>query len=137
MKEQNIANWEKRLINLFIDAIIIMFIYLIFIMIVGVIIVKQNADLNQGGVVEFNSPYIILAIYVLYYILLEGLFGVTIGKLLTKTKVVTNDGEKVPIGNIIVRSLSRLLFFEVFFFFKPKPVGLHDSLARTIVVNKK
>ena len=63
------------------------------------------------------SDYIFGIITLLvYYIVIEGLTGRSIGKFVTKTKVVTHDGEKPTFTDIIIRSLSRVIPFEQFSF---------------------
>ncbi|MBS3914387.1 MAG: RDD family protein [Bacteroidetes bacterium] len=53
-------------------------------------------------------PYF-LSMAVLYYALPEDLWGKTLGKLFTKTHVVTWDGEKPGFGVILVRSICRFI----------------------------
>jgi len=51
-----------------------------------------------------------------YYVFFEGVTGRSIGKYFTKTKVVTEDGEKPNFETILVRSLCRFIPFEAFSF---------------------
>jgi uncharacterized RDD family membrane protein YckC len=74
-------------------------------------------------------------IYVAYYLITELLWGKTIAKFITGTKVVMADGSKPPFKNILGRSFARLIPFEQFsFLFGKYPVGWHDQLSGTIVV---
>lgn len=73
-------------------------------------------------------------IVVLYYWLLEGLFGRTIGKLFTNTKVVASDGSRANASSILGRTLIRLIPFEVFSFLGTSDSGWHDRWSKTAVV---
>ena len=70
----------------------------------------------------------------IYYIVLESLFGRTIGKLVTGTKVVNELGDKPSFGQILGRSFARLIPFEAFSFFGSTGRGWHDSLPKTYVI---
>ena len=70
-----------------------------------------------------------------YWILSEYFFGKTPAKFLTKTKVVTKFGTKPSFWTIVGRTLCRLIPFEAFSFLGSRPVGWHDSISGTLVVN--
>jgi uncharacterized RDD family membrane protein YckC len=70
----------------------------------------------------------------LYYVLFEGLFGRTLGKLVTGTRVVTSDGGKPRFLQICGRTLARFVPFEPFSFFGSGPSGWHDRWSETRVV---
>ena len=93
------------------------------------------------GVVDVieNRGLYILAIFILlaYYFLLEGVSGRTLGKLITGTKVVTEDGQKPSFTNIAVRTLCRCIPFEPFSFFGSGTGGWHDSLSKPRVIKVK
>jgi uncharacterized RDD family membrane protein YckC len=72
-----------------------------------------------------------------YYIGMESLFGKTFGKFITRTRVVNSAGGPPSFGQVVGRSLARFIPFEAFSFFggKGHPVGWHDSLSNTRVVD--
>jgi uncharacterized RDD family membrane protein YckC len=84
------------------------------------------------------------AIAVIYYIALEAVFGVTIGKLLTGIRVVREDGGPIGLGAATIRTVARVV--DAFPYFVPyllgailvrsSPAGqrLGDRFARTIVI---
>lgn len=75
-----------------------------------------------------------------YYVLMEGFFGFTLGKLITGTRVVNAQGGKPTWGQIIGRSLARLIPFEPFsllFSIDDQRRGWHDSLPKTWVVRRR
>ena len=72
--------------------------------------------------------------YLIYYTLLEKLLkGKTIGKFITGTRAIRTDGEELTFKDALLRSLCRLVPFEIFSGF-----GLlwHDSWTNTMVVKK-
>jgi len=97
-----------------------------------------GVDLPQQG--NLWRDYAIgLAVMLLYYIPLEGLFGCTLGKLVTGTRVVSEDGGKPSWGQVAGRTFARLIPFEAFsvlFADDGQVRGWHDSLPRTWVVRK-
>ncbi len=78
-----------------------------------------------------------LIIYFTYYILFETLLHRTLGKFITQTKVVMEDGSKPGVLDIILRTLCRLIPFEFFSFLGEKGRGWHDSMSNTYVVDIK
>lgn len=73
----------------------------------------------------------------LYYIICEGLFGRTLGKLITGTKVVDSFGHKPGWGKILGRTFARLIPFEALSFFSSDARGWHDSLSGTFVTRTR
>lgn len=87
---------------------------------------------NSGRLMEFIFGYIILLIY---YTTMETLTGRSLGKFITKTKVVIYDGSKPTFNEILVRSLCRLIPLEHFSFLGEDGKGWHDSISKTYVVD--
>jgi len=77
-----------------------------------------------------------LIVALIYYCCFEVIFGRTVGKFLTGTKVVAEDGMQASAGQIFGRTLCRFIPFEAFSFFggAGRPVGWHDSISKTRVV---
>jgi uncharacterized RDD family membrane protein YckC len=66
------------------------------------------------------------------------LAGRTLGKLITGSRVVSNDGTHASPGNIAVRTLARLMPFEAFSIFINKDrIMWHDRWSHTLVVDVK
>jgi uncharacterized RDD family membrane protein YckC len=80
---------------------------------------------------------ILVGVYLLCYILLESIFGLTIGKIITGTRVVDYQGNKPAFGKVIVGSLIRLIPFDWFTYFSKYLLGSHDSVSKTKVVRKE
>jgi uncharacterized RDD family membrane protein YckC len=102
--------------------------------IVGVLVVVVFGD--EGSAFLQSTPDMLVGapIFLGYYIVLEGLTGRTLGKLVTGTKVVNEDGLKPTFGQIVGRAFSRLIPFEAFSFFGEQGRGWHDRLPRTYVI---
>ena len=79
-----------------------------------------------------------LLLVISYYLFFEALTGRTIAKFITNTKVVIADeGTKPKFINCLIRIISRFIPFEFLSFFSKRPVGWHDSLGGTKVIDNK
>jgi len=84
-----------------------------------------------------------LAVVFVYYIVFTYKYQATLGKMAVGIKVMAQDGEKLPLGRIILREtigklLSALLLMIGYFMiaFTDKKQGLHDKLAQSVVIYK-
>jgi uncharacterized RDD family membrane protein YckC len=85
-----------------------------------------------------NSRLITFILYFSYYFIFELLASTTMGKLITKTKVVDNKSLNKPsLLKIIIRTICRFIPFEgVSILLTEKKKALHDIISRTTVINK-
>lgn len=74
-------------------------------------------------------------IEVFYYLALELTFGTTIGKLVSRTMIVDEFGEKPPPQAYAIRSFARIIPFERFSFLTAFCRGWHDIISNTCVVD--
>jgi uncharacterized RDD family membrane protein YckC len=72
-----------------------------------------------------------------YYFGLEATTGRTLGKMVTGTIVVNEEGGKITPRQAALRTLCRFIPFEAFSFFSSNARGWHDSLPHTYVVMKR
>jgi uncharacterized RDD family membrane protein YckC len=71
--------------------------------------------------------------YLIYYTICEKAFrGYTLGKLFTGTRAIRDNGEELTFKDALLRSLSRLVPFEVLSGFGDRP--WHDSWTKTQVI---
>lgn len=78
--------------------------------------------------------YVLLLVsFFLYFVIMEYKFQKTIGKFITKTKVVMNDGRRPKLNEIFIRTACRLIPFDKFSFLFMKN-GFHDTLSNTTVI---
>lgn len=129
------ASVNQRLINYIIDRIIftvlLMFGTGAFILITGF---ESWVD-DMGAIGEYVfSALIFVTFYFLSELLLD---GKTIGKFITKTKVLTETGEKPASDQLLKRSLIRAVPFEAFSFLNGADNGWHDKWSETIVISEK
>ena len=129
LKETIPASKGKRFLNGLIDLIIC---YLL-IIVVGIfsflIIGSSTAD---NSIVLNILGYLL---YFVYYFGMEASTGKTVGKMITGTKVVSEDGEEPTTKIILARTLWRLIPFDALSFLGNSSVGWHDSIAKSRVIN--
>lgn len=89
---------------------------------------------TMGTLGEYALGIVIL---IVYYMVFETVTGRTLGKYITNTKVLTEDGQKPEADKILYRTLSRMIPFEAFSFLGDEGRGWHDSIAKTVVVDVK
>lgn len=89
---------------------------------------------TMGTLGEYALGIVIL---IVYYMFFETITGRTLGKYITNTKVLTEDGQKPEADKILYRTLSRMIPFEAFSFLGDEGRGWHDSIAKTVVVDVK
>jgi len=129
----NPAPWEKRALNFIIDLLVVQFLFLLLMLIAGVVAVGLG-DMKDGVLYESTDSLPYIGLYIIYYLVMESLLGRTVAKYITRTKVINRLGEKPKLSQIIIRTLVRLFFLEVVSFFKKRPIGWHDSISGTKVV---
>ena len=126
---ENLASSGKRFANMIIDLIG----YYVLAAIIGI-------GLGIVGKVSYlegiSGTFFSILIMFIYFFVLESLFGKSLGKMITKTKVVMEDGSKPSNVQIMKRTLGRFIPFDGFSFLG-KSIGWHDSISKTRVVNDK
>jgi uncharacterized RDD family membrane protein YckC len=76
-----------------------------------------------------------LGVNIVYYGLFETVSMRTFGKYITNTMVVNRDGTSPDSMRIFLRTLCRLIPLEAISFLGRPPIGLHDNLSKTLVVD--
>jgi uncharacterized RDD family membrane protein YckC len=85
---------------------------------------------SEGRPMIYLTSY---CLYIAYFTLIEGATGGrTVGKFITGTKAVKEDGETITWNDALLRSLSRIVPFEPFSAFGGYP--WHDRWTHTKVV---
>jgi uncharacterized RDD family membrane protein YckC len=82
------------------------------------------------------------AIGIVYFTLMEGLFGASIGKFVTGIRVVKEDGTRADVGAALIRNTLRVVDVLPFFYLlgailiwtSPTKQRLGDRVAKTVVV---
>lgn len=139
--EEMLASKGKRLLNYVID---LSFFYLLFLLLgaLSYLIAELIANeefiyllIDLENVHPLIDRLITAILLVIFYTILESLSQKTIGKLITRTKVVLENGEKPHFEVILKRSLCRIIPFDQLSFLGKK--GWHDSISKTYVIDDK
>ena len=107
-----------------------------------VLILKQiEPTLTIYGYLTENNLNLLLNLYFfgslfIYYVLFEHFTGRTPGKFVTGTMVVNDEGTKASLKQIVIRTLIRLIPLDWISYFRSKPIGWHDSISDTLVVER-
>jgi uncharacterized RDD family membrane protein YckC len=137
-----LASKGRRFLNMIIDRIVFYLIFALIGVLLGLIF--SLVGYEEGIIWIENLSYItplldylitFLAIFA-YFMILESLVSRTIGKALTKTIVVLENGEKPTPKDIAIRTISRFVPFDPFSFLGDPSRGWHDSWSNTYVVRE-
>jgi uncharacterized RDD family membrane protein YckC len=123
-----------RFVSLLIDSIILGII-------IGVLGSVTGIGVVGKGMIPWWLGLIYFIIYIGYYTYLEGLQGQTIGKMITKIKVVREDGKPIDMNQAFTRNILRIidglivyLVGAILIWRSNKKQRLGDSIAKTVVV---
>ncbi|MFN0036419.1 MAG: RDD family protein [Saprospiraceae bacterium] len=129
----DIADTGKRFVNYLIDRILLQ----VFVVVGFVLLDFGRSEYEEPPSGLLTNLALGYFLTLCYYMLLEGAFnGKTLGKLITRTRAVCEDGSPLTWNKAALRSLCRLIPFEPLSFFAGS-VGWHDSLSKTFVVNDR
>src|SRR2546423_928380 len=139
----------RRLLALVVDTLVISLLDAIVNATFGVAHVTSGAATTviSGGFTSFTTqttvdwPWLAL-LWVTYYIVLEGLFGATLGKRLAGLRVIAREGRRISRQAAILRNVARLLdVLPVLYLLggiltltSRQHQRLGDRLARTLVI---
>ena len=137
--ETLLASHGQRFLNLFMDYIGQLIVFFIVLEIAASIAMENgNKDFITGFIKNDIMQYTFATgVSLLYYNIFEIFTARTLGKLVTQTIVVNEYGEKPHYEVVLLRSLCRLIPFEILSFIGMPPRGWHDSLSKTYVVKKR
>jgi len=133
------ASNGKRFLNYIIDRIAAMGLIMLVFFLGG--LMEEFGWVS--GVVDFADDIsrvtdfvISTGFFMIYYIFCESLFGRTLGKLITGTKVIDLEGKRPSFLTIMGRSFARIVPFEPLSFFGSSG-GWHDRWSETRVVDMR
>jgi uncharacterized RDD family membrane protein YckC len=128
---------RQRFMNFVVDSIV--FIIVFFPILKEIILIEAVQEFLgplQNTLGQRLVLYFICAIMqIMYYMLFEGIFQATPGKLLTETRVVTDNGGRPVFGKLFTRTISRYVPFESLSVLFSR--GWHDDWSDTYVVQEK
>ena len=121
-----------RFVSLVIDSLIISAIF-------GALATILGFGMMRHG--SWSVGLLSFAFYIAYYTYLEGTRGQTIGKMITKIKVVREDGSPIDMEQAFKRNILRVidgfvayLIGAVLIWRSDKQQRLGDTVAKTVVV---
>jgi len=133
-----LAGAGQRFLNYLIDVIV----FLLFLIVISLVVLEVNQPFylrmvyNDSSANQLLHRLLVTVLFVMYYSFLETVFkGRTIGKFITGTKAVNEDGTEMQSKTIWLRSLSRVVPFEPLSAFGGHP--WHDKWTKTYVIDVK
>lgn len=126
--DSNVVSSFTRFLNFIIDFIVWLVLASITTFITGLFI-----NPTDSGLITILGYLLIFGTFIAYYAIMEIKFQKTVGKFITKTKVVKINGEKPDNSDIIARTFYRLIPFDRISFLFVKN-GIHDYLSKTSVI---
>jgi uncharacterized RDD family membrane protein YckC len=132
------ANLAKRLANYFIDIVFFSFLLYFLLKIIAPFSPLANKFLTiKPETVELMDQLILSFIYGLYMSVAETLLkGKTIGKYITGTRAVTENGQPINAQTAFVRGLIRIIPFEQLSAISFPPYPWHDRWSKSIVADE-
>jgi len=110
-----------RFINFLLDSAIFFALLIIFWLIFKNVINREYVK------------WISFVLFFLYYFLFEYIIGQTLGKMITKSRVISASDKKHYFIRIIYRTLMRFIIFDTLsYLFTDR--GLHDRISKTNVI---
>lgn len=123
-----VASLPKRITNYIIDWVVIYLFVFVVASLSNVVTVENNGQLSDTALM------ILFGGILLYYSLMEYQFGKTLGKFITRTRVISTTGNPLTFLQCAGRVLCRIIPFEAFSGLFTDGVFWHDSIPKTLVV---
>ena len=130
-----------RFVNFIVDRIVMMGIVFVLALIWSAIALSRGEKIEDSIIMQDTLQaklidYIVTQILtIIYYTISEAATkGRTLGKMVTGTIAITEDGRPFTFKDALLRSLCRVIPFEPFSAFGYRP--WHDSFTKTAVVKK-
>lgn len=136
--EELLATHTQRFTNLVIDSIMQVILFVIVLMF---ILTNKEIEEAKSYMVRLQDNALLQYIFtsciaLFYYNIFEIFSARTVGKLITQTIVVDDNGEKPNHETIMVRSISRLIPFNALSIIGFPARTWHDRISKTYVVDK-
>lgn len=139
LEKKLLTSDRDRFFNCIIDFVFILvtiFVVTFVIVIIGNILQWDIYRMWEETLINLGFIGTYLSFAMVYYFIFEGLFGRTLGKIITGSVVINKYGLKPDFGAIFKRTLSRLIPFDALSFLGESGRMWHDSLSDTYVVEK-
>lgn len=133
------ASRPQRLVNYLIDSLACASLIML-----AITIYSGNDPAVLKDMQEQANPLrdwgLMVGALLLYYVPMEGIFGVTLGKLVTSTRVVDEQGRPPSWGQVFGRTFARMIPMEVLTILlsgNERVTAWHDRLPKTLVVRAR
>jgi uncharacterized RDD family membrane protein YckC len=130
-RQVKVVSGGNRFAHYFLDGIIFNLLYYP----IDLLLSKISIPTPTIAYLFSISFFPIILFYSLYYLVFEYFFQQTPGKMLTKSFVITEYGEKPDLKTLFLRNVIRLVPFEPFSCLNER--GWHDRWSHTFVVGKE
>ena len=133
--DHELASRDQRAVGLILDLLITYPMMLVLVALPELLGLLALLDINLelSGIARLMAWLVFLFVY---YLMCEGLWHRTIGKMIAGTRVIDESGRTPGLANIIKRTLVRFIPLEfITYMGNTRPVGWHDRWSNTRVVN--
>jgi uncharacterized RDD family membrane protein YckC len=134
------ASHAKRFGNYIIDLVAFNILFFIGLMVAANIdpqVLKWVEKTTEQGF-AFTEQLLILVVYGTYMFMVEALFkGKSLGKLITGTRVLRQDGNPITVRDAQLRGLCRMIPFHPFSALGMPCYPWHDRWTKTFVIDEK
>ena len=136
MSNINNASIIKRFINWTIDSLVVGLLWLGLFILIGKLIAQHGVPSWIKVGENYDMSLSVFIPLIPYYLIFEGVFKTTIGKLITRTKIIDLNGNDINFYHACIRTLCRLIPLEPISYLYKNDYGWHDSISKTRVINK-
>jgi uncharacterized RDD family membrane protein YckC len=134
------AGAGQRFVNYLVDRVVFFLVWraLSYITVFPLTMFLYTATGGNQPAILVIYLLIAMALFVLWNTAFEAFTGgKSLGKLITRTRAVTENGTRITFRNALLRSLCRCIPFEAFSAFGTPTYPWHDRLSKTLVVDEK
>lgn len=133
------AGSGKRFANYLIDLVIFYLLVFLFGIFLGFVNPQTLDELDaQSNGFDLVGRLLSLLFYGLYMFVVEAIFkGKSLGKLITGTRAVNEDGTAISFQTALLRGLSRAVPFNAFSALGTPCYPWHDRWTKTYVIDEK
>ena len=143
-----LANWQRRAINFIVDAFLIIVVWFVILFLLETFWKDLSRYDPRYEAPPIFPPYnknicgvlCTIATAVLgftYYLLLEFSWGITLGKMLTNTRVLSATGGPPDFLQILTRTVLRVVPWDFATFLPRCESKWHDRFSGTVVVHPR
>ena len=132
------ASPGKRFANYIIDIVFFVVVAVFAIMVAMMINPSLEGTLTEENGEATLTDLVMIFFMILYWFGIEAIFkGKTLGKLITGTRAVNEDGSNLTVKAALLRSLCRAVPFEAFSALGNPSYPWHDKWAKSYVIDEK